>query len=145
MSRVNGMPVRCVITKKIRNIRLINGEYEPGTILELNDSDFGRFNYYHPGAIQEIEMTEEDWINLATSRALECKKRINELQQLYGEQFSSNYCRVIPSPGCKVDGSSFGGDLKDAYYKTIILKKEIENFEKQCQENLGRKAETIHK
>ena len=74
MERVNGMPVRCVITKRVIDSRCAEGVYEPGMILELAPYDFELFVNQYPGCIQEIEMSEEDWINSGTSRALACRK-----------------------------------------------------------------------
>ena len=136
MERVNGMPIRCVITQKVEDERWIQKKFSPGQILEWNDYDFKKFNEEHPGCMQEILMTEEDWIDLGTTRALECKKRISELELISGEKFSSYYYGVIPSyEGVKVDGSGYGGGLPDAYYKTHLLQEDVSAFERSVFSN----------
>lgn len=135
MERVNGMPVRFVAIRKFAHTREDGREFDflPGDVYENDPASFDFISEKYPGCIQEIEMTEEDWVDLATSRALKCKKRIDELEALYGEQLSSYYYSVIPSfDGAKVDGSGYGGGLPDAYSKVNLLEKDIEGFEEQC-------------
>jgi len=145
MERVPGMLVRCVITKRIINSKLAKGIYEPGTIFEVSESDFQRLSADYPDCIQEIEMTEQDWINLGTTRARKCQKRIHELEQLYGETFESYYIGVIPEYGYKVDGYGYGGGLHDAYRKTKLLEEDVERFEKQCIEHFIQANNSRHK
>lgn len=136
MERVEGMPIRCVIIQRVEDESWIQKKFIPGQILELNDYDFAKFNEEHPGCMQEILMTKEDWIDLGTTRALECKKRIAELELLSGEKFSSYYSRVIPSyEGAKVDGSSYGGGLPDVYHKTHLLQEDVLAFERRIFSN----------
>ena len=136
MERIDRMPDRCVIIQKVEDEKWKQKTYCPGQILELNDYDFQLFSEEHPGCIQEILMTEEDWIELGTTRALECKKRIAELELISGEKFSSYYESVIPSyEGARVDGKGYGGGLPDAYYKTHLLQEDVSAFEKNIFSN----------
>lgn len=135
MERVNGMPVRFVAIKKFTHTREYDGvifDFVPGEIYENTVSSFEYISQKYPECVQEIEMTKEDWIDLGTTRALACKKRISELELLSGEKFSSYYYRVIPSTeGEKVDGTGYGGGLPDAYRKTHLLKGDVSAFEKK--------------
>lgn len=147
MERVNGMPIRFVAIKKFTHIREDGRTFEflPGVIYENDFEEFDFIFKKYPGCVQEIEMTQEDWIDLATSRALECKKRIDELERMYGEHFSSYNYGVIPSyEGAKVDGTGYGGGLPDAYNKVNLLQEEIERFERQCVDNLSKGSGEKH-
>lgn len=139
MERVDGMPVRFVAIKKFTHT-LVDGSvtfnFLPGEIYENTPKSFEYISQKYPGCVQEIEMTKEDWIDLGTTRALECKRRISELELLSGEKFSSYYYRVIPSyEGARVDGSGYGGGLSDAYNKTHLLQGDVSNFEKRVFPN----------
>lgn len=147
MERVNGMPIRFVAIKKFSHTREDGRTFEflPGEVYENDLSSFDYISKKYPGCVQEIEMTQEDWIDLATSRALECKKRIDELERLYGEHLSSYYYGVIPSyEGAKVDGSGYSGGLPDAYNKTHLLQEDIERFERQCVDNFSKNSGGMH-
>lgn len=76
-------------------------------------------------------MTEQDWIELGTTRALNCKKRIAELELLSGENFCSYYYEIIPSEGEKVDGKYYGGGLPEAYRKVTYLEEDLASFEQR--------------
>lgn len=147
MERVNGMPVRFVAIKKFAHTREDGRIFEflPGEVYENDLQSFSFISKNYPGCVQEIEMTQEDWIDLATSRALACRKRISELEQLYGEHLSSYYYGVIPSyEGEKVDGRGYGGGLPDAYRKIKLLESDVESFEKQCLEKLLDNSDSKH-
>lgn len=122
-SYIDDMPIRCVITKRIEN-------HNPGDIIDLDSSYFETLKSRYPDSIQKIEMTRQDWIDLATNNANKSAKRIMELQQLYGEEFYSRNMRVIPSYG-EVDGKGFQGGLREAYGMTKQLQQDIEVFEEQ--------------
>lgn len=139
---VKGMPIRIVVTKKIVDEKLQNKIIEPGTIIDLNINDFEYFNTNLQGYFDEIEMTQEDWIQLATNSAKQSQKRIYELEQLYGTKFESHFISVIPYGDSLVDGSGYSG-LSDAYDKTKYLEHDIESFEKKCIESLS-KGSTMH-
>ncbi len=146
MERVKGMPIRFVAIKKFSHTRE-DGEifdFLPGEVYENSLASFNFISENYPGCVQEIEMTQEDWIDLATARALACKKRIDELEKLYGEHLSSYYYRVIPEyAGARVDGTGYGGGLPDAYNKVNLLQEDIERFERQCIENLSKGSDEI--
>lgn len=122
-SYIDDMPIRCVITKRIEN-------HNPGDIIDLDSNYFETLKSRYPDSIQKIEMTRQDWIDLATNNANKSAKRIMELQQLYGEEFYSRNMRVIPSYG-EVDGKEFQGGLREAYEMTKQLQQDIEVFEEQ--------------
>ena len=137
MERVTGMPVRAIITKEVIDLKWTKGIFPAGWVSDWDEFDFELFKSQHPDCIVEIEMTEDDWINLATDNAKKAKVRIWELEKLYGEKFSSNYIGVIPiSRFSKVDGHGYCDRLSDAYKKTIQLLKDVEEFEEQCIENM---------
>ncbi len=123
ISYIDDMPIRCVITKKIEN-------HNPGDIIDLDSNYFEALKSRYPDSIQKIEMTRQDWIDLATNNANKSAKRIMELQQLYGEEFYSRNVQVIPSYG-EVDGKGFQGGLREAYDMTKQLQQDIEVFEEQ--------------
>jgi hypothetical protein len=123
ISYIDDMPIRCVITKRIEN-------HNPGDIIDLDSNYFDALKSRYPDSIQKIEMTRQDWIDLATNNANKSAKRIMELQQLYGEEFYSRNMRVIPSYG-EVDGKEFQGGLREAYEMTKQLQQDIEVFEEQ--------------
>ena len=147
MERVYGMPVRFVATKKFTPANAYpEREFQPGEISEGSVDNFESISRNNPGSIVEIEMTKEDWINLGTSRALACKKRIAELTALYGFDFSSPYYSVIPtSEDEKVDGTGYGGGLPDAYRKTHLLEADVARFEQQCIEQLSKSSGSTKK
>ena len=148
MERVNGMPIRFVAIKKFSHTNEDNGrvfEFLPGEVYENTLEAFDYISEKYPGCVQEIEMTREDWVDLATSRALECKKRIDELEKIYGERLDSFYYSVIPFGENKVDGSRYGGGLPDAYNKTRLLKEDIESFERQCMGNITKDSSEMHR
>lgn len=141
MQRVEGMPIRFVAIKKFSFTREDGRVFEfiPG---EVYENDLVSLNYVSnlfPDCVQEIEMTEQDWIDLGTERALACKKRIDELEIMYGERLSSYYYGIIPMhEGEKVDGRHYGGGLPDAYYKTKLLQEDVERFERECAEKYSK-------
>lgn len=127
ISYIDDMPIRCVVTKKIKSL---TENHNPGDIIDLNSNYFESLKSCYPDSIQKIEMTRQDWIELATNNANKSAKRIMELQQLYGEEFYSRNMQVIPSYG-EVDGIGFKGGLREAYEMTKQLQKDIEVFEEQ--------------
>lgn len=147
MERVNGMPVRFVAIKKFEHIRE-DGQiftFLPGEVYENGVNSYDYFSKKYPGCVQEIEMTKDDWIDLGTNRVLKCKKRIQELERLYGNHFSSFYYGILLSVDKKkIDGSEYGGGLSDAYNKTHLLNNDVDRFEKQCIANLSKDSRIIH-
>ena len=142
---VKGMPIRIVITRRIESEKLSDKILEPGTVIDISLFDLEYFNNNFGGYFQEIEMTEEDWIQLATASAKKSQKRISELEQLFGERFESYYTSVIPYGDSLVDGTGYGGGLSDAYNKTKLLQEDIEKFERQCVANLAVNQGGIHR
>lgn len=135
MERVQGMPIRVVCIKKIEDKRL-KRSIQPGEILDLGETDFKTLSQMFPGCIQEIEMTQEDWVDLATKNAFDCKRRIAILEAMSRTKFSSYYVGVIPDcEGQKVTGSGYGGGLPDAYRKTLYLKDDVDSFENKLLES----------
>lgn len=136
MERVKGMPIRVVIIKKIVDDRLTAKQLNPGQILELDKSSYELFNQNYPGCIQEIEMTQEDWIDLATNRVNVCKKRVAELEQLSGEKFEGrHYYLMDKEDSWKVDGSGYTGGLPVVYRKIHYLENDVKQFENQIFSN----------
>lgn len=127
ISYIDDMPIRCVVTKKIKSL---TENHNPGDIIDLDSNYFEALKSRYPDSIQKIEMTRQDWIDLATNNANKSAKRIMELQQLYGEEFYSRNMQVIPSYG-EVDGKGFQGGLREAYGMTKQLQQDIEVFEEQ--------------
>lgn len=136
---VPGMPIRIVCTKIIRDDQLRDKEIQPGTILNLSSFDFEYFSKNYSGHFQEIEMTKEDWIELATKEAMECSRKIQLLQKVSNRRFESYHISVIPHGGRKVDGSGYGkdGDLGDAYGHLRSLQKDLAKFESEVYQQLG--------
>ena len=138
MERVKDMPVRFVALQKFEHIRE-DGKvfiFLPGEVYEDDVDSFKIMSRIYPDAIQEIYMTREDWIDLGTARALKCKKRIKELEQLYGQEFTSyHYCVIPISERGKVDGRAFDGGLPEAYGKTHYLERDVKIFEQLCLED----------
>lgn len=135
---VPGMPIRIVCTKLIQDDTLRDKEIQPGTILNLNHFDFEFFLENYSGHFQEIEMSKEDWIELATKEAMECSRKIQLLQKVSGKKFESYHISVIPGRGGKVDGSGYGkdGDLGDAYNHLRSLQKDLDKFESEVYQQL---------
>lgn len=129
ISYIDDMPIRCVVTKKIKSL---TENHNPGDIIDLNSNYFEILKSRYPDSIQKIEMTRQDWIDLVTNNANKSAKRIMELQQLYGEEFYSRNMQVIPSYG-EVDGIGFKGGLREAYEMTKQLQDDIKVFEEQCK------------
>lgn len=127
ISYIDDMPIRCVVTKKIKSL---TENHNSGDIIDLDSNYFEALKSRYPDSIQKIEMTRQDWIDLATNNANKSAKRIMELQQLYGEEFYSRNMQVIPSYG-EVDGKGFQGGLREAYEMTKQLQQDIEVFEEQ--------------
>lgn len=127
ISYIDDMPIRCVVTKKIKSL---TENHNPGDIIDLDSNYFETLKSRYPDSIQKIEMTRQDWIDLATNNANKSAKRIMELQQLYGEEFYSRNMQVIPSYG-EVDGKGVQGGLREAYEMTKQLQQDIEVFEEQ--------------
>lgn len=138
---VEEMPIRIAVTKKIEKESII---IEPGTVIDISLYDLEFFNKNFEGFFSEIEMTREDWIQLATTNALKSQKRITELEMLYDKKFESHYTSVIPQVDFLVDGTGFGGGLSDAYNKTKCLEKDIEQFEKECLASLKKDTSIRH-
>lgn len=129
ISYIDDMPIRCVVTKKIKSF---TENHNPGDIIDLNSNYFEILKSRYPDSIQKIEMTRQDWIDLVTNNTNKSAKRIMELQQLYGEEFYSPNMQVIPSYG-EVDGIGFKGGLREAYEMTKQLQDDIKVFEEQCK------------
>ena len=123
------MPIRCVVTKKIKSL---TENHNPGDIIDLNSNYFEILKSRYPDSIQKIEMTRQDWIDLVTNNANKSAKRIMELQQLYGEEFYSPNMQVIPSYGI-----GFKGGLREAYEMTKQLQDDIAVFEEQYNRKFG--------
>jgi hypothetical protein len=136
MEKVKEMPIRAVITKKVVSSKWSQGVFLPGTVADWNKYDFDLFVSQYPDCIKEIEMSEQDWINLATDNARKAQQRIWELEKIYGEKFISNNYSVIPDEFYdKVDGFGYSGGLEDAYRKTKLLLDDVDSFERQCVAN----------
>lgn len=133
-----GMPIRIVCTKLIQDDNLRNKEIKPGTILNLNYDDFEYFLEKHSGHFQEIEMSKEDWMELATQEARECFRKIQLLQKVSGRIFKSNHISVIPIQRGKVNGRGYGkdGDLLDAYNHLHMLQQDLAKFESEVYQQL---------
>lgn len=134
------MPTRVCVIKKIddkeNNLCII-----PGTILTLDDFDWKYFKNKYKDNIQEITMTRDDWIELATNEALECAQKISMLEKASGKKMESYYKGIIPAEGKKVDGVGYGGGLSDAYNKVRMLKMDVSNFEKRILKEKNRENE----
>ena len=148
MERVSGMPIRFVAIKKFVFTREDGKIFEflPGEVYENTLDSFNFISENFPGYVQEIEMTIEDWIDLATKRALDCKKRISELERLYGDHLETYYYRVIPSTDDeRVDGTGYAGGLRDAYNKVRMLEEDIDIFDREHAESLTNASNGMHR
>lgn len=135
MERVEGMPIRVVCVKSIKKGGELKRDIPVGEVFDLSDYYFELLSRKFPECIQEIVMTQEDWVDLATKNAFTAKKRIDTLQALSGRKFSSYYWGVIPDhEDEKVTGHGYGGGLPDAYNKTKLLLKDVDDFEKNLLE-----------
>ena len=89
---MNFIRVRC-------NQTINDDRWKDKKIIEGEETDLVKYDLdsllkQYPGCVTEIKMTKEDWINLATKKALQCKDRIEKLKKR-GIIFSSYYLGVI--------------------------------------------------
>ena len=64
---LKSMPIRVVSTRSIQDAKI---QIKPGQILNLTEDDFNYLVTNYGDSIQEIKMTEEDWIELAIKEIL---------------------------------------------------------------------------
>ena len=121
---VKDMPVRVIFTKRIKNDRV---NIAPGTITEVPLLYYEDFVNAYSGDFEEIKMTREDWIELATKEMYECKKKISFLEKISGKNFESYHISITHQD--KVDGGGYGGGLSDAYHHLKYLQQDIAEFE----------------
>jgi len=135
MERIEEMPVRTVILKKVIDSsfdlpEIKNGIFTPGEILDFKEEQFEEFKSCHPESIQEIEMTEEDWLNLTISNIKEAKDRISKFEELTCFKYSSKYSIDIPNSYENL--IEFYSNLKNAYAYSKLLKITSKAFEYDC-------------
>lgn len=136
MENVPNMPHRVVCKKTLEDERLVAKKVEAGTILDLNNYDFEMFQIDFPEYFEEIEMTQEDWINLTTRNFNESAAKLRILRSVSNIPFQSYYEGCVPAKGTKVRPTSYGGDLSDIYTKSKIFQREVDDFEKKVEQSI---------
>ena len=133
MERVSGMPIRVRCNCTIHDSEWIGEEIVQGKEIDIyGQAGLDWILAKHPGCVDEVEMTEQDWIDLATREAKECGKKIASLEESTGRMVESYYRGVIPkSEDEKVNGHGYAGGLPDAYHKVKYLEQDVENFQKK--------------
>ena len=119
---LNSMPKRVVSIRGIQDEKI---QIKPGQILNLTEDDFNYLVTNYGDSIQEIKMTDEDWIELAKKETLICRKRIAIAEKASGNRFNSNYTGVID----KLNGEQFdvseykGRNIRDVWQSSSFAKR----------------------
>lgn len=137
------MPIRVVFTKTVNDEELVCKQIKVGTVTDATESDFEQFSRRYPGCFTVVEMTEQDWIDLATENFVGSKRRLEMLTAIsegMGLGITVNetiYYYSVPEPGTKVNPSHYGGGLSDVYYKSTLYKGFVDEFERKIGERLA--------
>ncbi len=123
MERVENMPHRVVCTKTIKDERLNAKQMLAGTVVDLDDYQYNLLMQVAGESITEIEMSREDWIDLATNNFNESLEQFNALSEEERYGFDERCFAWAPEKGEKVTVGDAG--LKDIYYKSRVAKEDI--------------------
>ncbi|MGN1000837.1 MAG: hypothetical protein ACI4OG_02760 [Bacilli bacterium] len=139
---MENMPKRIVFTKTVKDDRLLVKQINVGTVMDANESDFYAFSQNYPGCFSVVEMTEQDWIDLATTNFLDSKDKLEKLTAIsegmgLGITVSDSihyYSGLVPAKDGKVS-SVYG--LSDIYHKSKYYKGFVDEFERKIGEQLS--------
>ncbi|MBO5375584.1 MAG: hypothetical protein J6A52_01890 [Bacilli bacterium] len=140
---MENMPTRIIFTKTINDSDLISKQIKVGTIMDANTLDFEEFKKRYPGCFTVIEMTEQDWIDLATENFVDSKRKLDMLTSIsegmgLGITVDDTiYYYTVPETGTKVNPQNYGGGLSDVYYKSTLYKGFVDEFERRVGEQLS--------